>query len=381
MCPLPRAIDPDEDSSYSTMDFIAEARRPLLVERHRKLIDEMESGLSDNLITGDEANPRLQAMLKELEADSEKQRLERTLRALADDPHYKDMTLRAALSEQLCLWREEGNVEVASLQLHVMGIYRNVRANVAARQGAPPTLADLRELPAHMLGRMLNPNPPEFGSPTLSDNLVYTPSFADRSMRTIRRLRKAESADSSWTDANGEPSIPREIEEPLDALPETERKAARQLLVRDRIRSSFYREVFLKYLSRDEFDISHDDHPSILHWIEAIENAAHMYPFMQGQTTGQKAFRLAHLAQKVLQLHEFYARVALASQHPTYRDSFKDMNTRQRLAVLSKDHYPPLALNSELALAAMLCPFRTFVSWVQNRVAEHDFVLPPDPKR
>jgi hypothetical protein len=57
------------------------------------------------------------------------------------------------------------------------------------------------------------------------------------------------------------------------------------------------------------------------------------------------------------------------------------MNTRQRLAVLSKDHYPPLALNSELALAAMLCPFRTFVSWVQNRVAEHDFVLPPDPKR
>jgi len=91
MSPLPRMTDPDEDSSYSTMDFIAEARRPLLIERHRKLIDEMESGLSDVLITGDPENPRLQAMLKELEVDSEKQRLQRTLRALADDPHYKDI--------------------------------------------------------------------------------------------------------------------------------------------------------------------------------------------------------------------------------------------------------------------------------------------------
>jgi hypothetical protein len=381
MSQFPRMTDPDEDSASSTMDFIAEARRPLLIERHRKLIDEMESGLSDMLITGDSENPRLQAMLKELEADSEKQRLQRTLRALADDVHYKDKTLRAALTEQLCLWREEGNVEVASLQLHVMGIYRSVRKSIAERQGAPPTLADLRELPASMLGRLLNPNPPVFGSPTLSENLVYTPSFADRSMRTLRRLRKAESADVNWADANGEPSIPRGIEEPLDALPEAERKAARLLLVCDRIRSSFYREVFLKYLSRDEFDISHDDHPSILHWLEAIENTAHMYPFMQGQTTSQKAFRLSHLTQKILQLHEIYARVALASQHPTYREAFKDKDIRYRLAALSKDHYPPLALTSELTLATMLCPFKAFVTWVQDRVAERDFVLPPDPKR
>ncbi len=363
------------------MDFIAEARRPLLIERHRKLIDEMESGLSDVLITGDSENPRLQAMLKDLEADSEKQRLQRTLRALADDSHYKEMTLRMALTEQLCLWREEGNVEIASLQLHVMGIYRSVRSSIAERQGAPPTLADLRELPTSMLGRILNPNPPVFGSPTLSENLVYTPSFADRSMRTMRRLRKAENADAYWADANGEPIIPREIEEPLDALPETERKAARQLLICDRVRSAFYREVFLKYLSRDEFDISQDDHPSILHWLEAIENTAHMYRFMQGQTTSQKAFRLAHLAQKILQLHEIYARVALASQHPTYREAFKNKNTRERLAALSKDHYPPLAITPELTLATMLCPFRTFVTWVQDRVAERDFVLPPDPKR
>ena len=379
MSPLPR---PDaEDSSYSTMDFIAEARRPLLVERHRRLIEEMESGLSDSFITGESENPRLQAMLKDLEAESEIRRLDRTMKALAEDAHYKDCTLRAALVEQLCLWREEGNVEVAALQLHVIGVYRSVRGTVLSRQGEAPSLSDLRELPASMLGRLLNPIPPAFGSPALNESLVYTPAFADRSMRTIRRIRRAENADTHWQDANGEPSIPREIEEPLDNLPETERRVARQLLVRDRIRSSFYREAFLKYLSRDEFDISHNDHPTILHWLEAIEGTAHLYPFMQGQHAGQKAFRLAQLAQKILQLHEIYARVALASQHPTYRDEFKDKSTRERLATLSKDHYPPLGMTPELTLAALLCPFKIFVDWVQERVANHDFVLPPDPKR
>lgn len=373
--------NPDEDSSYSTLDFIAEARRPLLVERHRKLIEEMESSLSDSLVTGTDDNPRLQAMLKELEADSEKKRLERTLKALAEDPHYKDNTLRAALVEQLCLWREEGNVEVAALQLHVIGLYRSVRKSVIERQGEAPTLSDLRELPASMLLRLLNPNPPTFGSPTLAESLVYTPAFADRSMRTIRRIRRAENADVAWAEANGDPPLSREVEEPLDALPEGERKAARQLLVRDRIRSHFYREVFIKYLSIDEFDISHDQHVTVLHWVEAIESTAHLYPFMQGQTAGQKAFRLAQLTQKVLQLHEIYARVALARQHPTYRDAFEGKTTRECLAALAKDHYPPLAMTPELTLSALLCPFPVFVEWVQSRVGEHDFVLPPDPKR
>ena len=113
-------------------------------------------------------------------------------------------------------------------------------------------------------------------------------------------------------------------------------KAARQLLVRDRIRSQFYREVFIKYLSIDEFDISHEPHVTVLHWLEAIESTAHLYPFMQGQTAGQKSFRLAQLTQKVLQLHEIYARVALARQHPTYRETFEGKLTRECLAALSK---------------------------------------------
>jgi hypothetical protein len=374
-------FDDDEESDYSTIDFIAEARRPLLVERHRKLIEEMESCLSDSLITGEADNPRLKAMLQELEVESERERLERTIRALAEDAHFKDRTLRAALVEHLCLLREEDNVEVATLQIHVIGLYRAVRLSVAKRQGEAPSLSDLREMPASVMGRLLNPIPPAFGSPTLSESLIYTPAFADRSLRTIRRFRHAEGGDTCWRDAAGDPPIARKDEEPLDNLPEAERKVARELLVRDRIRSNYYREVFLHYLSRDEFEPQEAaTHVTILHWLQAIEGTAHLYPFMQGQTSGQKAFRLAQLTQKILQLHEMYARVALASQHPSYREEFKDKGTRERLARMARDHYPPLALTPDLTLAALLCPFKVFVEWVQDKAANHDFVLPPDPK-
>jgi hypothetical protein len=48
---------------------------------------------------------------------------------------------------------------------------------------------------------------------------------------------------------------------------------------------------------------------------------------------------------------------------------------------MSKDHYPVLAVTPELTLSALLCPFTTWVEWVQNRVEAQDFVLPPDPRR
>jgi hypothetical protein len=40
-----------------------------------------------------------------------------------------------------------------------------------------------------------------------------------------------------------------------------------------------------------------------------------------------------------------------------------------------------LAVTPELTLSAMLCPFKSFVAWTQERVQEQDFVLPPDSKR
>lgn len=374
-------VSDDDEESLNTLDLIAEARRPILIERHRRLIEEMEGGLSDAFITGESDNQRLIAILGELDMPSEKSRIARTMRVLAEDAHYKDGVLRNGLIEQLCLLREEG-IEVATLQVHVIGVYRTVRREVAARQGEAPNLADLREMPTAMLGRILNPNPPAFGSPSLPEALVYTPGFAERSLRTMRRLRRPDGADGHWDDANGEPPIPREMEEPIQALPEAERREARKLLVRNRIRHHFYHDVFLTYFNRDEFDPKDAEaHPTVLHWLEAVETTAHLYPFMQGQTTGQKWFRLAQLAQKILQLHEVYARVALASQHPSYRKEFDGKSTRERLAVMSREHVPPLQLTPELTLAALLCPFTAFVNWIQDKVGAGDFVLPPDPKR
>lgn len=373
----------DEDAdSLSSLDLIAEARRPILIERHRRLIEEMEGGLSDAFVAGESDNPRLQAILSELEVPSERARIARTMRILAEDSHYKDGALRHALIEQLCLLREEGSIEVATLQIHAIGVYRTVRREIAARQGEAPNLADLREMPTAMLGRVLNPNPPAFGSPSLPEALVYTPGFAERSLRTMRRLRRPDGADSHWEDVNGEPAIPREMEEPIQALPDTERREARKLLVRNRIRHQFYHDVFLVYFHRDEFDPKDAaSHPTVLHWLEAVESTAHLYPFMQGQTTSQKWFRLAQLAQKIVQLHEVYARVALATQHPSYRKEFEGKTTRERLAVMAREHVPPLQLTPELTLAVLLCPFTAFVNWIQERVTAGDFVLPPDPKR
>ncbi|MEK7416017.1 MAG: hypothetical protein AAB263_22155, partial [Planctomycetota bacterium] len=243
-------------------------------------------------------------------------------------------------------------------------------------------IAALRELPATAVGRLTASERPGFGSPRLADAAVYTPAFGERCLRTIKRIRRAEGADANWNDVNGPPPLPRELEEPINALPEAERAAARVALTCDRIRSQFYRDLFLGYMAKDEFDpkdAAH--HPTILHWLESIEATPHLFMFMQGQTSGQKLFRLSHLLQKLLQMHEMYARVALASQHPTYRDAFQSLKTRDRLKALAKDRYPPLVLSPELTLATLISPFIGLVTWVQEQVAINDFVLPPDSRR
>lgn len=372
----------ETDDELPTMDLIAEARRPILIERHRAAIEEMEGGIGDAFISGESDNPRLKAMLAELDAPAAQKRLAASMTALAEDFHYRAHSVRRALIEELCLLREQAQVEIAALQLHAIGVYRELRRLLAARQGEPPAVADLRELPCTAVGKLSAREQPGFGSPRLADVAVWTPAFGERCLRTIKRLRRHDDADSHWDDANGPPPLPRELEEPINDLPEAERLAARTALVRDRIRSAFFRDVFLRYMAADEFDPAEGAaHPTILRWLEAIETTPHLFPFMQGQTSGQKLFRLSQLMLKLIQLHEMYARVALASNHPTYRESFASLKTRERLKVMAKDRYPPLVMSPELTLATLLCPFQGLVSWVQERVAGDDFVLPPDPRR
>jgi len=371
----------DDDSAYSTLEFIAEARRPLLVQRHRQLVEEMEGSLSDAFITGAADNQRLQAMLRELDSDSEQARVQGTIRALADDQHYANATLRDALVEELCLLRERGSIEIATLQLHVIGVYRAVRTRIEERLRAAPVLAELRPLPVAMLTRLLNPIAAPFGSPRLLESLVYTPAVSERALASGKRLRKGVAGDHHWQDAAGDPPLSRQVEEPLEKLPETERRVARQLLVRDRIRSAFYRQVFLEFLDRDSLDPRDvEAHPTVIAWLEAVEATPHLFPFMQGQTTAQKIFRLSQLEQKLIQIHEIYARLELANAHPVLKSQFAGKSVRDQLQIMAKAHYPPIPMTPELSLGVLLCPFASFVEWVQTKVADHAFVVPPDPK-
>lgn len=374
--------DDDDETALSTLEFIAEARRPVLIERHRELVDEMESSLSDAFISGTVENPRLQAILRELDTPSERSRILKTVVTLADDAHYRTLPLREALIQELCLLRERGAVEIATLQSHVIGVYRSVQASLTKRQGEPATLADLRLLPAHMLSRMLNPLTPDFGSERLTDALVYSPAIAQRTLATSKRLRRAAAGDTAWQESAGEPPLSRDIEQPLEALPETERAVARHMAVQHLIRGTFYRDVFLTYLDVNELDPREvEAHSTVLSWLEAIEDTPHLFPFMQGQTPEQKLFRLSHLLQKLVQIHEMYARLERARESAELRNTFGDKRVRECLQIMAKAHYPPLALSSDMSLAVMLCPFSAFVEWVQRLVASHDFVIPPDPKR
>ena len=155
-------------------------------------------------------------------------------------------------------------------------------------------------------------------------------------------------------------------------LPDAQRQQARQRLVADRIRSRFFRHVFLRYFDRDSLGEEEiEAHKTILHWLESISQTPHLYPFMQGQTDSQKVFRLGRLLKKIIQINEMYQRVARASAHPTYRDRFLELGTRDRLAILAREHYPMLKVDSTFLLSTALCPFRTFARWVQANVAAH----------
>ena len=371
-----------DDPLLTTQDLIAATRRPVLIERHRSVIEEMEESLSDMLISGDADNPRLKRVLAELEADSEQQRIVDTLDTLSNDDHYVTATLQQGLVEHCCLLRENDSVEVAVLQLHVIGVYRRIRKLIADQQGLVPELSDLRSLPAQRIARLVDPIPLEFGSPELADGLVITPLQTEKLMATIRRISRAESGDKVWRDENDPPSLPREVEEPLRELPESQREKAREQLIQDRIRSRFYRRVFLDYFDRDsigEEEIS--AHLTVIHWLTSIEETPHLYPFMQGQTTEQKIFRLGQLLRKIIQLNEIYQRVAQASAHPTYREEFAKLDTRSRLRILGKHHYPALKVDQEFTVTTLLCPFAVLAAWVGEKVHTKDFVLPPDPKR
>ena len=368
------------DDDFATIDLINEARRPILIARHRELVTDMEQTLSEAFVTGNGDGKRFKAMIEELASESEVRRIQRTLKSLIDDEHNNDLTLQQALTEYLCLLREENNVEVAALQMHAIGVYRAVRALVIARQHDAPTLDELREMSLTGVGTLLDPQTPVFGR--LGGAQVYTRSFIERTLKAIKRLRQGDRPDTGWHDEDSATVITREDQAQVMQMPEGERDQAMAFLIRDRIRSRFYRSVFLEYLSPDQFEPSEAEaHPTVLSWLQGLADTPHLYAFLQGQPERQKTFRIALLTQKIVQLFEIYARVAIAESDPRHQAALAGKTTREQLLYLGKIHYPPVSLSPELTLSALLCPFPAFVEFVQQRTQSSDFVLPPDPKR
>ena len=123
-------------------------------------------------------------------------------------------------------------------------------------------------------------------------------------------------------------------------------------------------------------------HRTVLHWLQSISETPHLYPFMQGQSDGQKHFRIQQLLRKIIQLNEIYQRIEHASRHPTYAETFAsgELKATQKLKVMSKDKYPMLPVDNTFTIVTLLCPFEAFARWAQDAVSTDNFV-PPDGKR
>lgn len=374
--------DTELDPALSTQEIIEAARRPVLIARHQTVVEEMETSIVEGFVDGTSQHPRLTSILQELDAESEQQRISTTINTLVQDPHCAGKSLREALIELLCLLREKHHIDVAALQLHLIGVYRRLRQMILDHQRFKTSVDDLRAIPTHHLSRLLEHREPVFGSARLAESLVLPEYRLEHYQNVARRIIRPANADQVWQDSNPRAmALSRPVEEPLLALPEDQRAAARERLVINKIRSRFYRAVFLNYLSVD--NLSPEEiaaHDTILAWIQAIEATPHLYPFMQGQTASQKLWRLSCLFRKILQLNEIYQRVERAADHPSYRERMQDLPFRSRLSIVAKEHYPSIRIDAHFLMTTLLCPFERFAVWIQEQHGRSDFILPPDGK-
>ncbi len=378
MVDLPAPISIDDDDA-DTEALLRAARRPQLIREHRPAIEDLDAGITDGLVAGTSDHPRLRLILAELASDSERARVDASLRELAGDSG--DATVRHVLLDHLALLRAEKGIELARLQIHAIGVYRRLIELLHERQGSPPGLSEVRQLPAAAMPRLLAGRRAFFGDADIRDDLVATPGAVATARAALRRLTQPSGADQDWDDANGLPPLTERHLAPLREIPDAEREPAMRLAQRDQVRSLFYRTVFTEWFAADSLDIDRCGYRTVLDWLLAVEETPHLFGFMQGQTSGQKAWRLARLTDKLLQLHEIYARCGHYARHAEWRERLAGLGTRQRLAIMAKERLPALPMTNDVAVAIMLLPFANLARWVQQRVETSDFVLPPERRR
>jgi hypothetical protein len=365
-------FEDDLDPLTSTADVIEAARRPMVIKRHRPEVEQIVARVDDAAMDSWEAP-----------SDQAAAFVEDFVHTIANDERLHNQSLASGMIERLCLEREAGQDSDNGLLQLAIGAYAKVQESLQKRHSTKIPLVEVRSLAARNLNRLLRDNSElSFGHPGLNEGIVVTELQAQRVMATVKRIGRGKGGDSTWAEADGDPPLPREQEEPLESLPPEERREARTKMVRDRIRHRFFKKVFLVYFDVDTLDPEEvAAHRSVLHWLESIEETPHLYPFMQGQTQEQKIFRVQQLWRKIVQLNELYQRIWTASQSSTYAESFEGLDSRRRLSVLAKDRYPACRVDEAFTIATACCPFDRFAEWVQGLVNARDFVLPPEPKR
>ncbi len=416
------------EEDFGTVEFVEEARRPLVLQRHRPAVGAAEGGLRDDML-GSRLDPQLAQRLAAVTgvapvapptaaitkpevsasaatvlyafedhdsapapeagaaADDAGEGTPLTgidprqlVLELSDDASLAGVTLQTALIGRLCMLKEDRQAVNADLRLVALGCYRLLAERLKAVQGARPTLDDLRAAPLTDVPLILEPRPWTFGDHRL--HRPFTKGHAKLVLESIRKLVKAPAQASGWSDAMRKVEIARDDEDKVLKLPAAEQAAARDFLMRDRVRSRFYRQVFLDFFSVDQCDVDAEckGEPNLITWLTAISATPHLYPFLQGQEESQKRFRIARLAEKIVQLYEIYARIDQAMSRDRLRDKLAGKTSRERLSYLVQVHYPMIPSSTDLTLAALLCPLRVFIGFIQEKVQAGDFVLPPDPK-
>ena len=352
---------------------------------HRPAMEEMEESLGNFFLEDDVDHPRLQKIVEELESESEQQRIKATLHVLANDNSNSERSLREALLYQLCTLRANMGIEIAALQIHTIGIYRSIKKAVHRRSKYNTNIDELRAIKCKYLHSFLDPDSFEFANPTHMEGIVQIPGLVQYMHEESKRIRSF-SKHGHWEDEELGNFLPREKELKIFDLPEHEREAARTNLVSDHVRSYFYRKLFLEYFDIDTFDPRDAEHyTTIFDWLLAIEETPHLFPFMQGQQEAQKHFRLAHLLNKIVQISELYQRIEKAKNDEFDDDTAEQVraatNSREAIKALAINRYPPLRISRSFIGSTLLCPFASFAKWVQDKVSNNDFTLPPEPKK
>lgn len=359
------SASPQDDPLHSTANVIEAARRPLIIARHQGTV----KGVYDRL-----------DMEQVQETDTDNAVARDLLGTVADDDSLYRASLREGLIEHCCLGLDNGDIAEVDLSLLLATSLHLAHEALSRHPGmADLSLEDLNACSCGLLHRGLaEPETAPFGHPDLGQQILWTPSQETSCLHALHRIAQAGDGDRQWQESTGEPSLGREQEEPLEGLPEAKRRVVRQRLVRERIRQAFAKKVFLGYLDRDSLDPDEiAAYPRIIDWLGAIGETPHLFPFMQGQTQAQKIFRLQQLWHILIQLHELALRLHTAAHHPSYRERFTDMHPEQQLEVLTEDRYPAATIDRTFCLTVAMCPFAAFVQWVQDRVADETFILPP----